>query len=104
MVDRRDAARQLAKDHFAVEDGMISIYRLEGASESDNDPIKLLEVNADSVTVDRLMPLGFHASPARGIPYPYILMEVSPEEFRKIQAGEWKLPHDWRIAEEIVRN
>lgn len=104
MVDRREAALRRAKDHFAVEDGMVTIFRLEANAESESDPIKLLEVNGDSVTIDRLMPLWFSASPKRGVPYPFVILEVSPEEFGRIKSGEWKLPHDWRIAEEILKN
>jgi hypothetical protein len=99
------AARELAKKHYEVEDGLIRIFRLTGKSEveaSRSEPIKLLEVNENTVS-SGVMPLHFGAVPDIGIPFPSIIVEVTPEEFMKIKTRELKLPKDWEIGEELPK-
>jgi hypothetical protein len=45
------------------------------------------------------MPLYFGPAPASGIPYPSVIVEVSPNEFKKIQSDELKLPEVWTIGD-----
>jgi hypothetical protein len=99
------AARELAKKHYEVEDGLTQIFRLIGKSEveaSRSEPIKLLEVNENTVP-SGIMPLHFGAVPASGIPFPSIIIEVTPDEFTKIKTHELKLPKDWEIGEELPK-
>jgi hypothetical protein len=49
------------------------------------------------------MPLHFGPAPASGIPYPSVIVEVTPDEFKKIQSHELKLPEGWEIGEELAR-
>ena len=65
-------------------------------------PIKLLEVNADTAP-SGVMPLHFGPAPAGGIPYPSVIVEVTPDEFERIRAHELKLPDGWTIGEEYPR-
>jgi hypothetical protein len=69
MADKQEAARRLAKAHFLVEDGLVNVFRLVSPTESDPEPIKLLEVNRDTVATG-IMPVRFDAVPERGIPSP----------------------------------
>jgi hypothetical protein len=100
MADKREAARRLAQFHYLVEDGMATIYRLVSPTETESEPIKLLEINRDTVATG-IMPLGFGAAPDRGIPYPSVIVEVTPEEYEQLRSGGLNLPNEWRIAEEI---
>ena len=100
MADKHEAARQLAQAHYLVEQGLVSIFRLVTPTETDAEPVKLLEVNRDTVPTG-IMPLGFDAAPERGIPYPSVIIEVTPEEYEQIRSGALALPNGWQIAEEI---
>jgi hypothetical protein len=103
MTDRIEVARRLARAHYTAEDGLVKVYLLVSGSESEADPIKLLEVNRSTVATG-IMPLRFDPVPARGIPYPSIIVEVTPEEFQQIQSSALRLPDDWRIAQEIPKD
>ena len=47
--------------------------------------------------------MNFGPAPASGIPYPTVIIEVSPAEFLKIQAHELRLPEGWFLGEEFPR-
>jgi hypothetical protein len=100
MTSKQEAARKLAQAHYLVEQEMASIFRLVSPTESDAEPIKLLEVNRGTVPTG-IMPLGFDAAPERGIPYRSVIVEVTPEEYEQIRSGALSLPNGWQIAEEI---
>ena len=100
MIDKREAARRLALAHYCVESGLERVFRLASPEESDTEPIKLLEVNRDSVATG-ILPLGFAAAPIRGIPFSSVIVEVTPAEFEKIRSGELTLPGGWQMVEEI---
>src|SRR5579872_3543849 len=90
LEERGTAAEQLAKMHYAVEDGLTRVFRIttgKADHESPNEPIRLLEVNENTVAAG-IMPLYFGPAPAIGIKYPSIIVEVTPEEFDRIQARE----------------
>jgi hypothetical protein len=98
-------AKELAKQHYQAEAGLQKIFRLVGNAEVEQrpvEPIKLLEVNANTVP-SGILPVQFGPAPASGIPYSSIIVEVSPEEFQKIQTKELKLPRGWQLGEEMPR-
>jgi hypothetical protein len=99
------AARELAMRHYEIEEGLIQIFRINdraAAALREDEPIRLLEVNAHTPETG-IVPLHFGAVPASGIPYPSVIIEVSPTEFEKIRSNELKLPEGWAIGEEIPR-
>ncbi|MGH7173413.1 MAG: hypothetical protein ACRELG_24275 [Gemmataceae bacterium] len=105
LMAKAAAAKDLAKKHYGVEDGLMRIFRLIGKDEveaSRSEPIKLLEVNENTVP-SGVMPLHFGPVPAIGIPFPSIIVEVTPDEFTKIKTQELKLPKDWEIGEELPK-
>src|SRR5271170_977484 len=85
---RLEAARSLAKAHFAVEPNLKRAFLIEPLdSEDPREPIKLLEVVEG--TIERgIDPLAFTADPARGIDYPSIIVEVSPAEYENLRKGK----------------
>jgi hypothetical protein len=92
----------LADAHFGLDHGVSHIFRLLGPRELENsDPIKLLEVNPVTPEVG-ILPIGLGPSPARGILYSTIVVEVTPGEFERIVCGTLKLPDGWTIAEELL--
>lgn len=101
MPNKTDVARRLAKAHYQVEAGITQIFRIVGRPEAElrpEEPIKLLEVNQFSIP-SGVMPLYFDAAPARGIHFPSVIVEVTPEEFTKIRSQELKLPEGWTLGE-----
>lgn len=104
--DKAAAARVLAEKHYQLEDGLTHIYRITDKAEVEagrNEPIKLLLVNENTVEAG-VMPLHFGPVPAIGIPYPLIIIEVTPNEVQKIHSHELELPEGWEIGEELPRS
>jgi hypothetical protein len=97
------AAKDLARRHYDLEPGLVRVYRLHSRNEDAHaEPIKLLEVNEDTIAAG-VMPLHFGPAPAVGIPFSTVIVEVTPEEFRRIEARELRLPEDWEIGPEYSR-
>lgn len=88
---------QLAHAHKTVEPDIVAIYRVrDPLRELDSEePIKLLEVNP-STSASGIMPIGFRSDTGMGIPYPSVIMEVTPDEWKRIQSGDMALPNNWR--------
>ncbi len=106
MPDKDATASDLAQRHYQVEGGMTQIFRVVGSAEAEvrpNEPIKLLEVNQNTIPAG-IIPLHFAPSPAVGIHFPSIIIEVMPDEFEKIQTEELPLPHGWHVGERIERH
>ncbi len=104
-IEASDAVRELAMRQYEIEDGLVHIFRItDGAAAElgEDEPIKLLEVNANTPETG-IMPLYFGPVPASGIPYHLVIIEVSPNEFEKIKSNELKLPEGWTVGEEIPR-
>ena len=108
MNRSKDAvALRLAQAHFAVEPGIVSIFRLlaEDLLETDSnskEPVKLLEVNPNT-TADGIRPVFFGPQASSQIFYPSVIVEVTPDEFNAIQRGAMKLPNNWRLGPELPR-
>lgn len=103
-LSRNAVARALAAKHFQLEEGISHIFRVHAEDEThvrSNEPIKLLEVNENTVAVG-ILPVHFGASST--IPYPSIIIEVTPVEFTKIVSRELELPQGWILGEEIPRS
>jgi hypothetical protein len=101
MADKDEAARKLAETHYRIEAGITQIFRITQKAEVEvvpAEPIKLLEVNQNTVP-SGVMPLGFDAAPASGIPFPSVIVEVTPDEFEKIKRHELPLPEGWTLGE-----
>ena len=98
MRSKDEVAEDLANRHFAVEAGMRRVLRIRGRTEADpGDPIKLLEVNDNTVSAG-IQAIQFRPNPKMGIDFPSLIIEVTPEEYEKIESREWRLPEGWEIA------
>jgi len=49
------------------------------------------------------MPLHFGPIPASGVPFPSVIVEVTPDEYERIQRRELKLPAGWENGEELPK-
>jgi hypothetical protein len=106
LAAKNEVANELARKHYEVEDGLTQVFRVTDNVEiSDtatldiirSEPIKFLEINKNTIP-SGVMPLYFGPSPANGILYPSVVVEVTPEEFEKIKTEELKLPEGWEIG------
>lgn len=96
-----DLARQLAHWHSTSEQSITMIVRLKSDNEDeDSEPIKLLEVNTETVPSD-IVPVMF--GPSTDVPCPSLVVEVTPEEYEKIQKHELTLPDDWRLGDVLYK-
>jgi hypothetical protein len=105
VADKDEVAKKLAHKHYDIEPGITRIFKLRDRPELEvlsNTPIKLLEVNVDTAP-SGIMPLYFGPVPNSGIPYPSVIVEVTPEEFERIKVHELKLPDGWTIDEEYPK-
>ena len=100
MPDKTAVARSLADAHRDAEPGIVRIVRLEGPRESEaREPVKLLEVNP-ATSPSGVVPIAFAPDPP-AVPFPSVVVEVTPDEFDLIEAGKLALPHDWRLGETL---
>jgi hypothetical protein len=105
MPTKDEEALALAQKHYLVEAGMTQIFRITGDAAAEvrpAEPIKLLEVNENTVP-SGILPIQFGPSPASGLHYSSVILEVTPDEYRKIQSEELRLPHGWRVGDPIPR-
>ena len=70
---------------------------------SQEEPIRLLEVNAATVPTGSVEPFTF--SPTEEIPFRTVLAEITPEELELLRSNPEVLPRGWDLsrAERFVR-
>jgi len=96
MPDKDTVAAELISWHFKVEPGLVTVYRVTNANESDpKEPIKLIEVNEQTVSTGQFEAFGFAATP--DVPFPTLIAEVTPDEFAELQRSGG-IPRGWDIA------
>jgi hypothetical protein len=106
MVEKHEVARRLANAHYAIEPGILRIFKLRETPEFEalaSTPIKLLEINTNT-TSSGVMPLYFGPAPASGIPFASVIVEVTPDEFDRIESAQLKLPDGWVIDSELPKD
>ena len=97
MPHKDDVAQLLADAHREAEPEIIRIVRLVGPNEAEaREPVKLLEVNP-ATSPSGVMPIAFAPDPP-GVPFPSVVVEVTPDEYARIAGGLLALPHDWRLG------
>jgi len=82
----------LVRSHFDLEEGIERIVWFQNGDESD---VRLLEINRNSITTGSFD--AFHFAASTDFPLPLQIADVTPEEWERIQRGEWELPQDWTL-------
>jgi hypothetical protein len=91
-----DVARELVAAHFEVEPALSRVYRIRSEREDDpREPIKLLEVNANTVSTGSVEPFAFAATETT--PTATVIAEITPEELRQLEEGKLALPRGWSL-------
>ena len=94
--------------HRQYEPEIVVIRQYEAAENSyetnPEEPIKLLEVNPNT-GIEGILPILFFAGIANGtVRVDMIVVEVSPDEYGKIEDCQLPLPEGWnRVRQEIPR-
>ena len=102
MNAKDQTAQSLTDAHFALDMGMVQVFRIRALNENDPDvPVKLLEINDSSPAVG-IRPVGFGPDLRRGIAFPVVIVEITSDEFLQLRASRFALPDGWRIAEELT--
>lgn len=97
MPDKDAIAQLLATAHSEGEPTIVRIVRLVGDNEGElREPVKLLEVNPVT-SPSGIVPIAFGADPPT-VPYPSIVVEVTPDEYARVQSGQLVLPREWRLG------
>jgi len=65
--NKAEVARALARYHFGIEDGLERVLIIHAGIDDPSEPIKLLEVNANTFSTGSIEPIPF--SPAEGVPF-----------------------------------
>jgi len=94
-------ARELARAHADLEQAVRKIIRIVSIDRENrpDEPIKLLEINIDTVPVG-IMPIAF--TPSEDVPYASIVIEITPSEFNQLQKQKLKLPEAWQISDVLI--
>ncbi len=92
---KTQAADALVRWHFESDPGLTVVYRAIAANEDDPaEPIKLLEVNENTVDTEEFPAFGF--APTKDFPFRTIIAEVTPTGLNRLmQAG--KIPTVWNL-------
>jgi hypothetical protein len=104
LLAKDAAARRLIQWHFTVEPELREVYRIVMDDEgSQEEPIRLLEVNAATVPTGSVEPFTF--SPTKEIPFRTVIAEVTPEELASFRSNPEAFPKGWSLsrAERFVR-
>jgi len=103
MPSKDEVAERLARDNYFLDEAVRRIYRLVGGAEADErEPIKLLLVSDDTVATG-IVPLHFPPHVPNGIPYPFVVVEVTPDELDRLERGELALPAGWSLGAPYAR-
>ncbi len=100
-----DQAHRLAQKHYQIEEGITQIFQIKQRMNLDilrAEQVMLLEVNSNTIP-SGIMPIRFGPNPSSGFKYPSVILEVTPDEFEKIQTHELPLPEGWELGELIPR-
>ena len=94
----KEAAIDLVQSHRDVEPNLRRIFFYR---DPDGREVRLVEVVDGSPSADDVLPFRFAPDESRGVHYPVVIVELSPEEFERVEQGELPLPPGWTDREEL---
>jgi hypothetical protein len=78
---------------------MERIFVMRAGLDDPREPIKLLEVNANTLPTGSVEPIPFSAT--RDVPFVTEIAEISPDEFVEIARGRLTLPPGWSVEDAV---
>ena len=88
----------MVQSHRDVEPNLRRIFFYR---DPDGREVRLVEVVDGSPSADDVLPFRFAPDESRGVHYPVVIVELSPEEFERVEQGELPLPPGWTDREEL---
>lgn len=85
-----DVAKELAEAHRQEDPETREVYLADG-----QDEVRLVEVSGSLESSGEVLPFRFQARPDQGVPYPSVIVLLSPEEWDALRAGKLSLPPGW---------
>ena len=85
-----DVAKELAAAHRNEDPDTLEIYVADA-----EDEVRLVEVSNTVKSSGEVLPFRFMARPDLGVPYPSVVVLLSPEEWDSIHRGKLSLPSGW---------
>jgi hypothetical protein len=92
MVSVSEVAKKLARAHKEADPEIDQIYLVEDPSGSE---VRLVEVSKSVGNTGTVMPFRFAARKDLDVPYPSVVVLLSPEELQLVHDRELALPDTW---------
>ncbi|OGQ11652.1 MAG: hypothetical protein A2138_09235 [Deltaproteobacteria bacterium RBG_16_71_12] len=97
-MDVMEVAQVLANAHRAEDPATTAVYL---ASDPRGSEVRLVEVSASVESTGEVLPFRFRSSPEKGVPLESVVVLLSEDEWRRVQAGELHLPDGWGSPEAL---
>ena len=68
----------------------------------DADEVRLVEVSGSVGTTGEVLPFRFAPSPGDGIDYPSVVILLSEDDWKRVEAKELNLPEGWAPPRKIA--
>lgn len=94
----KETAEGLVHSHLEVEPNLRRVFFYR---DPDGREIRLMEVVDGSPSAEDVLAFRFAPDEARGVRYPVVIVELSPDEFDRLERGELTLPVGWTDREEL---
>ena len=104
MVESKkfETAKKLAETHIEVDPSVQTVFLLESTNDDEEgEPIKLLEI-VDATIERGIEPVYFVADPSRGIRYPSLIVELSPNEYKTLPRPIRFRTQTWHVGRELA--
>ncbi|MFO7903278.1 MAG: hypothetical protein R6U98_11485 [Pirellulaceae bacterium] len=99
--DRQSKAEWYAREHRKTDPGVVAVYYLP--TNAGEREIRLIEVN--NLIGDRndnaLEPIDFGIDRGMDTEHTLLILDVTPDQWERIQAGELQLPGNWSVDAKI---
>lgn len=99
MKTTAEVAKELARAHRRADPDIQQIYLIE---DPDGAEVRLLEVSESVGYTGSVMPFRFAARPDLDVPYPSVVVLMSPEEKALLDQKELELPVAWGSPPKLV--
>jgi hypothetical protein len=99
MPTTHEVALTLARAHRNADSDIQQIFLAKDPTEQE---VRLLEVSGAVGNTGSIMPFRFAARPDLGVPYPSVIVLVSPEEKESLDNHELRLPESWGTSPELL--
>lgn len=88
----RESALELVSAHREAEPNLVRVVFYPDPHERE---VRLLEVIEGSLHVGEALPCRFSRDASGAVPYPVVIVELSPAEFELLELGKLALPEGW---------